>query len=49
MKGGKIMDQITKTNDTCSIFKDGKSNTTTEVYTEAWVKLINLLEQNKHG
>lgn len=43
------MEQITNPNDTCSIFADGKSETTTEAYTKVWVKLINLLEQNKHG
>ena len=43
------MEQIANPSDTCSIFKDGKSDTTIEAYTEAWVRLINLLEQNKHG
>ena len=43
------MDQITNPNDTCSIFKDGKSETTIESYTDAWVRLINLLEQSQNG
>lgn len=43
------MEQIANPNETCSIFKDGKPEPTTETCTEAWVRLINLLEQNKHG
>lgn len=43
------MKQTANSNDTFSIFKDGKPDSTTEAYTEAWVKLINLLEQSKHG
>ena len=43
------MEQISNPNGVRSIFADGKSDTNTEAYTEAWVKLINLLEQNKHG
>jgi hypothetical protein len=43
------MEQIANPNETRSIFKDGKPEPTTEAYTDAWIRLINLLEQNKHG
>lgn len=43
------MEQNSYPNDTRSIFADGKANTTAEAYTDVWVRLINLLEQNKHG
>lgn len=46
---GEKMEQIKDPKDICSIFKDGKQDTTAEAYTEAWIKLINLFERNKHG
>ena len=47
--GGMIMEQNSYPNDTRSIFADGKADTNVEAYTDVWVRLINLLEQNKHG
>ena len=47
--GGMIMEQNSYPNDTRSIFADGKADTNIEAYTDVWVRLINLLEQNKHG
>lgn len=43
------MKEWKKSQTTYSIFKDGNQETTTQAYTAAWIKLINLLERNKHG
>lgn len=42
------MEQSSDPNTVRSIFKDGKSETTTDAYTTTWIKLINLMEHNQN-
>lgn len=48
LRGNYQMEQSSDPNTVRSIFKDGKSETTTDAYTTTWIKLINLMEHNQN-